>query len=123
MKQEITKSFTFEAAHFLPDVPKGHKCGRMHGHSFRVTIGVRGDVRDGSGWVLDFADISQAWRPLADALDHRLLNEVPGLGNPTSEVVAAWIFDRLKLPGLYFVEVAETCSSSCRLYACDRDGR
>ncbi|MGZ4718344.1 MAG: 6-carboxytetrahydropterin synthase QueD [Acidimicrobiales bacterium] len=113
---ELFREFGFEAAHRLPAVPPDHKCARLHGHSFRVEVHVRGEVGAESGWVIDFADLSRAWQPLHDALDHRFLNEVPGLENPTSEVLAMWIWDALApgLPGLSEVVVRETCTSGCR---------
>jgi 6-pyruvoyltetrahydropterin/6-carboxytetrahydropterin synthase len=112
---EIYKEFTFEAAHRLPNVPEGHKCARLHGHSFRVRLTVDGPLDATLGWVLDFADLKAAWRPLHDALDHRYLNDVPGLENPTSERVAEWLWERLapSLPGLASVEVRETCTAGC----------
>jgi 6-pyruvoyltetrahydropterin/6-carboxytetrahydropterin synthase len=112
---EIFKEFTLESAHRLPNVPPGHKCARMHGHSFRVQVVVRGDVDPRLGWVQDFADLGDAWRPLHEQLDHRVLNEVPGLENPTSEHLARWIWTRLKpgLPLLARVVVRETCTSGC----------
>jgi 6-pyruvoyltetrahydropterin/6-carboxytetrahydropterin synthase len=111
---EIFREFTFEAAHRLPNVPDGHKCARLHGHSFRVEVYVVGEVGAASGWVMDFADIKQAFAPLAEQLDHRYLNEVPGLDNPTSEVLARWIWHGLadQLP-LCAVVVRETCTSGC----------
>ncbi len=110
---EVFKELTFEAAHQLPNVPPGHKCARLHGHSFRVRVTVEGTVGAESGWVIDFADISAASRPVFDALDHRFLNEIDGLENPTSERIAEWIWDRLApaLPGLAAVAVHETCTS------------
>ena len=93
---DIFKVFTLEAAHRLPHVPAGHKCARLHGHSFRVEIHVSGPVDPHSGWVMDFADIKAAFQPLYDQLDHHYLNEVDGLDNPTSERLAAWIWERLK---------------------------
>ena len=113
---EVFKEFGFEAAHRLPNVGPDHKCARLHGHSFRVSVHVEGEVGRDSGWVLDFADISGAFAPLHDELDHRYLNDVPGLENPTSEVVARWIFERLQstLPDLSMVEVRETCTAGCR---------
>src|SRR5919197_833097 len=93
---EIFKEFTFEAAHRLPNVPEGHKCGRLHGHSFRAEVHVRGQVDPASGWVMDFGDIKEAFAPLHDELDHRFLNEIDGLQNPTSENLARWIWRRLK---------------------------
>jgi 6-pyruvoyltetrahydropterin/6-carboxytetrahydropterin synthase len=114
---ELFREFRFEAAHRLPNVPEDHKCARLHGHSFRVEVRVTGEVGARSGWVMDFADLTAAWQPLHDALDHRYLNEVAGLENPTSEVLAAWIWDRLlpTLPGLCAITVRETCSSGCTL--------
>jgi 6-pyruvoyltetrahydropterin/6-carboxytetrahydropterin synthase len=112
---ELYKEFDFEAAHLLPNVPEGHKCRRLHGHSFRVRVTVRGDVDPRLGWVMDFAELKRAWAPLDDALDHRYLNEIPGLENPTSEQLARWIWRRLAhaLPGLAAIEVRETCTSGC----------
>lgn len=112
---EIFKEFTFEAAHRLPHVPPGHKCARLHGHSFRVRIHVRGEVDPQMGWVMDFGDVKTAFKPLYDQLDHNYLNEIPGLENPTSEVLARWIWERLLpvLPGLSRVMVRETCTSGC----------
>jgi 6-pyruvoyltetrahydropterin/6-carboxytetrahydropterin synthase len=112
---EIWKSFALEAAHRLPNVPEGHKCARLHGHSFRVEVHLAGEVGETSGWVMDFAAIAEAWQPVHDALDHRYLNEVPGLENPTSEVLAAWIWDRLvgPLPALARIVVRETCTTGC----------
>jgi 6-pyruvoyltetrahydropterin/6-carboxytetrahydropterin synthase len=109
----ITKDFTFEAAHFLPLTPAGHKCRRMHGHSFKAEISVRGAVRD-DGMVIDFADITTAMAPLLQQIDHNLLNEVSGLENPTSENIALWLESKLQdaLPGLCAVVVHETCT--CR---------
>lgn len=112
---EIFREFTFEAAHRLPNVPADHKCARLHGHSFRVAVHVEGPVGEASGWVCDFADVAAAFSPLHDALDHRYLNEVEGLENPTSERLAEWIWSRLAtvLPGLSRVVVRETCTSGC----------
>ncbi|HET7457752.1 MAG TPA: 6-carboxytetrahydropterin synthase QueD [Gemmatimonadaceae bacterium] len=112
---EIFKEFTFEAAHRLPNVPEGHKCARLHGHSFRVRIVVDGPVDARTGWVMDFADLKAVVRPLHDRLDHRYLNDIGGLENPTSEVLARWIFRELRprLPMLSAVQVRETCTSGC----------
>ena len=116
MSMEIYKEFGFESAHRLPNLPENHKCSRMHGHSFRARVFVGGEVGEESGWVMDFADISAVCDPVRDELDHRVLNEIEGLENPTSEVLARWIFRRLRgdLEGLSAVEVSETCSSGCR---------
>ncbi|MFW2421705.1 MAG: 6-carboxytetrahydropterin synthase QueD [Porticoccaceae bacterium] len=112
----LYKEFSIEAAHRLPHVPEGHKCSRLHGHSFLVRIEVSGPVGEESGWIIDFADIKSAFKPLYEQLDHHYLNEVEGLENPTSENLAAWIWHRLKpnLPLLSAVEIRETCTSGCR---------
>lgn len=112
---QIFKEFTFEAAHRLPYVPEGHKCARLHGHSFRVEIHVSGEVDEQAGWIMDFGDIKVAFKPLLDQLDHNYLNEIDGLENPTSENLAAWIWVRLEpsLPGLARIVVRETCTSGC----------
>ena len=113
---EIFRVFQIEAAHYLPNVPEGHKCRRLHGHSFRIEIHVSGDVGAESGWVMDFADLKRAFQPLFDQLDHRCLNDIDGLGNPTSENLARWIWRAMKpvLPSLKLVVVHETCTSGCR---------
>ncbi len=109
---DISKTFTFEAAHRLPNVVFGHKCGRLHGHSYRVDIALSGPCGP-SGMVMDFYDISTAFAGLHDQLDHRYLNDVVGLENPTSEVLAQWIWNQLQLPLLSSVTVHETCSTKC----------
>ena len=113
---EIFKQFTLEAAHRLPNVPAGHKCARLHGHSFRVELRVNGEPGANTGWVMDFSEVKAAFAPLHDQLDHQYLNDIPGLENPTSERLAAWIWDRLQasLPQLSEVVVHETCTSGCR---------
>ena len=110
---EIFKDFAVESAHFLPNAPEGHKCRRLHGHSFKIGIHVSGEVSTDSGWVIDFGDISKAFAPLHAVLDHSLLNEVEGLSTPTSEKISVWIWHRLQptLPGLCKVVVHETCTS------------
>lgn len=114
-RMDVFKEFTFEAAHRLPDVPPGHKCGRLHGHSFRAEVHVRGEVGRETGWVVDFADIKKAFAPLFAQLDHNFLNEIEDLSNPTSENLARWIWRHLEptLPGLCKVVVRETCTSGC----------
>lgn len=109
---DIFKAFTLESAHRLPNVPAGHKCARIHGHSFRVEIHVSGPVAPQIGWVQDFADLKRAFQPLFEQLDHNYLNDVPGLDNPTSENLAKWVWERLKpgLPLLSKVVVHETCT-------------
>lgn len=112
---EIFKEFTFEAAHFLPNVPSGHKCGRLHGHSFHVAIHIDGEVEKSTGWIMDFADLKTAFGPVYDKLDHYLLNDIQGLENPTSENIAIWIWQELKpaLPLLSKIIIRETCNSGC----------
>ncbi|HRQ65852.1 MAG TPA: 6-carboxytetrahydropterin synthase QueD [Xanthomonadaceae bacterium] len=109
---DIFKIFTIEAAHRLPHVPPGHKCARLHGHSFRVEIHVSGAKDAQTGWVMDFADIKAAFAPLFERLDHHYLNDIEGLENPTSERLAEWIWEQLKpaLPQLSRVVVHETCT-------------
>ena len=113
MSAEIVKVIQFEAAHRLPNVPEGHKCARLHGHSFKAEIHIAGQIDPHTGWVMDFADLRDAFEPLFQQLDHNYLNEIEGLENPTSEVVARWIFERLAstLPGLTEVTVHETCTA------------
>jgi 6-pyruvoyltetrahydropterin/6-carboxytetrahydropterin synthase len=120
----LYKDFSFEAAHRLPNVPDGHKCARLHGHSFRVRVSVDGPVGENSGWVMDFADLKAAFQPVHDRLDHRYLNDIAGLENPTSEILARWIWRELlaSLPGLAEIEVRETCSSGC-IYRGEDDTR
>ncbi|MGH8544176.1 MAG: 6-carboxytetrahydropterin synthase QueD [Gammaproteobacteria bacterium] len=112
---EIFKEFSIEAAHLLPHVPEGHKCRRLHGHSFRIAIHVRGALEAKSGWVMDFADVGEKFQPLFETLDHHWLNEIEGLENPTSENLARWIWQRLKpgLSQLTKVVVRETCTAGC----------
>jgi len=111
----LSKSFHFEAAHTLPTFPEGHKCRRLHGHSYHFDVVVEGEADPDAGYLIDYGDIQKAAEPIVKRLDHYYLNEIDGLGNPTSEVLAAWIYDRLKsaLPGLSAVIVRETCTSSC----------
>ena len=114
---KLFKSFTFEAAHYLPNLPKEHKCRRIHGHSFRCDIEIEGPLNEELGWVMDFADVKQAYGEIYKTLDHHFLNEdVPGLENPTSENIAIWIWKKLKpsLPLLYSVTIHETCTSKCQ---------
>ncbi|MGD2110162.1 MAG: 6-carboxytetrahydropterin synthase QueD [Phycisphaerae bacterium] len=111
----IARSFTFEAAHRLPNLPVGHKCERLHGHSFRVELVCEGEADPRSGWLIDFAEIKRVFAPFLEQLDHRYLNEIDGLENPTAENLARWIWTRVRpvLPPLSQVNVAETCTSRC----------
>ena len=113
MKMELRKSFQFEAAHLLPHLPTTHKCRRLHGHSFKVELVVAGECDPKLGWLMDYAEIKAVFTPVWEQLDHHYLNEIPGLENPTSESIAAWVWQRLKprLPLLVEVVVAETCTA------------
>ena len=115
MQVRLTKTFHFEAAHDLPTFPDGHKCRRLHGHSFRFDVIVEGDVDPAKGYLIDYGDIKKAADPIVKRLDHYYLNEIEGLSNPTSEVIAKWLFDQLKpsLPMLSAIIVYETCTSAC----------
>lgn len=113
---ELTRTFRFEAAHRLTGVPEGHKCARLHGHSFKVDVTLRGPVDPVTGWLMDFGDIKKAIQPLIDRLDHYYLNEIEGLSNPTSEVLAGWLWERIEpaLRGLLStLTVHETCNAHC----------
>ena len=112
---EIYKEFTFEAAHLLPNVAPGHKCGRLHGHSFRVEVHVSGELDPHLGWIMDYADIKKVVKPVIARLDHYYLNDIEGLENPTSEVIARWLWQQLKplLPQLSKIVIKETCTSGC----------
>jgi 6-pyruvoyltetrahydropterin/6-carboxytetrahydropterin synthase len=105
--------FFIAAGRRLTGVPEDHPCARVHGHTFRVRLTVSGPVDPVTGFVADFADVQRAFAPVHDALDHRFLNDIPGLENPTSERLALWIWDHLvgRLPGLSAVEITETGAS------------
>ncbi len=115
MRTRLERSYRFEAAHYLPKVPPGHKCARMHGHSYQIEVVIEGEVDPERGWVMDFADIDERAMPLVRELDHHVLNEIDGLANPTSELLAAWWWQRLApaLAGLAEIAVSETASSRC----------
>ena len=115
MKAEISKTFRFEAGHYLPNVPPDHKCARPHGHSYRVTVLVAGPVDQQLGWVMDFSKIKEAVEPLIRQVDHASLNDVEGLTNPTSETIAKWFWDRIRsqLPELKAISVQESDTSCC----------
>jgi 6-pyruvoyltetrahydropterin/6-carboxytetrahydropterin synthase len=111
----LFRELRFEAAHRLPKVPAGHKCARLHGHSFKIELAVYGPVNPDTGWLIDFGQLDELWQPLHDQLDHNYLNEIDGLENPTSENLARWLWQRLKpsLPELERVIVHETCDARC----------
>ena len=114
MKVKICKEFDFDAAHFLPNVAPDHKCSRMHGHTYKVQVVCEGEPDD-RGMVLDFAEIAEAWRPVHDQIDHRVLNDVPGLENPTTEILTPWIMSRLPLVSLVSVRVYESSTTYCEV--------
>jgi 6-pyruvoyltetrahydropterin/6-carboxytetrahydropterin synthase len=115
MRARLTKEFTFEAAHSLPAAPEGHKCRKLHGHSFKVEVSIEGEVNAETGWVYDYAVIGDAMRPLIEQLDHSNLNEIWGLEIPTSENIAAWLWKRLasRCPGLCEIVIHETATARC----------
>lgn len=115
MHVTLTKTFRFEAAHALPTFPEGHKCRRLHGHSFRIDVHVAGDVDEAQGYLIDYGEIKRIVEPVIQELDHYYLNEIAGLENPTSEVLARWIWRRIAgdLPLLTAIVVHETCTASC----------
>ncbi len=111
----LWKEFRFEAAHLLPNMPTGHKCARLHGHSFLLEVHLEGPVDAHTGMLVDYADIKQAFAPLEEQLDHHYLNEIPGLENPTSENIVRWVWERLRptLPQLSRLVLRETCTVGC----------
>jgi 6-pyruvoyltetrahydropterin/6-carboxytetrahydropterin synthase len=115
MRTRLQRDFRFEAAHFLPAVPPSHKCARMHGHSYALTVTLEGEIDPATGWLIDFADIDERVGPIVRQLDHRVLNEIDGLANPTSELLAAWLWRHVVdvLPGLVEIVVSETPTSRC----------
>lgn len=114
MRMKLTKTFDFEAAHWLPTFPEGHKCRRLHGHSFHIDVIVEGEVDESRGYLIDYGDIKAAIEPVRTQLDHYLLNDIQGLENPTAEMLSRWIYNRLKpaLPLLSTIIVRETCTSA-----------
>jgi 6-pyruvoyltetrahydropterin/6-carboxytetrahydropterin synthase len=118
MYVELVREYRFESAHFLPKVPDKHRCRRMHGHSFKIDVVLGGEANEETGFLIDFYDLDRVVQPVIDSIDHRLLNEIPGLENPTSEVIARYVFDRIfpSLPGLCSVTLWETVDSRCIYY-------
>lgn len=112
----LSRDYRFEAAHFLPRVPPGHMCRRMHGHSYAVSVTIEGVPDAERGWIMDFAAIDEVVEPLIRRLDHQVLNEIPGLDNPTAELLASWLWRELegRLP-LVELQVAETENARCLL--------
>lgn len=106
----IYKTFSFDSAHYLPHVPPGHKCGGMHGHTYTLKVSLTGSPGIETGWILDYTDLKKGIRPIIDLLDHKLLNEIPGLENPTAEQLSLWLWAKIKpiFPGLCKIELNET---------------
>ena len=116
MRVELSKTFRFESAHRLPMVPPDHKCHRVHGHSYVIDVCAAGEIDPAMGWLVDFGEIAARVQPvLMQELDHRLLNDVPGLENATSEVLCGWLWQRLQplVPHLASITVHETCTARC----------
>ena len=115
MNVRLVKQFHFEAAHDLPTFPPDHKCRRLHGHSFRFDVIVEGEVDPAMGYLIDYGEIKSVVDPIVRRLDHYYLKEIEGLANPTSEILAKWLWDQIKpvLPLLSEIVVHETCTSSC----------
>lgn len=111
----IEKDFTFDSAHFLPNVPEDHKCRNMHGHTYFLQIQITGEIGTNSGWIMDFADIKELVNPVLKKIDHKLLNDIPGLENPTAENICVYLWDNLKenLPGLLQITLGEGIKSRC----------
>lgn len=107
---EIYKEFSFDSAHFLPNVPEGHKCKNMHGHTYRLKVFISGTPDPHLGWIMDFKELKDALSPVIDQLDHKLINDIPGLHNPTAENTTIWIWQQIKpvLPLLSRIELYET---------------
>jgi 6-pyruvoyltetrahydropterin/6-carboxytetrahydropterin synthase len=115
MNVELVREYRFEAAHRLPKVPPGHKCARLHGHSFKIELEVRGAVDEATGWFIDYGVLDERMRPILDRLDHHYLNEIEGLENPTSELLARWLWLQIAadVPALSAITVHETCDARC----------
>jgi 6-pyruvoyltetrahydropterin/6-carboxytetrahydropterin synthase len=109
----IFKEFSFDSAHYLPNVPLTHKCREMHGHTYRLTVFLEGRPNMETGWIIDFADLKKIVNKTLAIIDHKCLNTVTGLENPTCEMLAIWIWDRLKkeLPILSEIQLYETITS------------
>lgn len=110
---KIFKDFTFDSAHFLPNVPDGHKCKNMHGHTYRLTVFFEGELVDDLGWVVDFAEVKNVINPIIKEIDHKVMNDIKGLENPTCERIAIWFWDKIKpeMPQLCQIKLNETPTS------------
>ncbi len=110
---KIFKSFTFDSAHFLPNVPDDHKCKQMHGHTYHLTVYAEGELIEDLNWVIDFTDLKKVVDPIIKSIDHKMLNDIEGLENPTCEAIAVWLWNRIKpnLPILTQIQLNETPTS------------
>ena len=110
---QIFKKFTFDSAHALPNVPDGHKCKNVHGHTYHLTLFLESEIDSEMGWVMDFADVKEIMNPVMTQIDHKFLNDIEGLENPTCEIFVKWIWDRLigSMPQLVKIELYETPTS------------
>ena len=111
----LFKIFTFDSAHFLPHVPEGHKCKNVHGHTYRLTVHLEAPLEEHLCWVMDFADVKKVVKPIINQVDHKLLNDIEGLENPTCEILAQWLWEKIKpeIPILNKIELWETPASGC----------
>ena len=109
----VFKQFSFDSAHFLPNVPEGHKCKEIHGHTYRMVVHIEGNLDEHLGWVMDFSEMKKVISPIVDSIDHKLLNNIPGLENPTCEMIAVWLWNKIKpaIPSLVKIELHETPTS------------
>jgi 6-pyruvoyltetrahydropterin/6-carboxytetrahydropterin synthase len=112
---ELKQHFQIESARFLPNLPKSHPCSNVHGHSFKIILTLKGPVDEKLGWLMDYHEINQVMQPILKELDHKVLNEVAGLENPTSENLSKWIYDKviLKISILTEVNISETPTTEC----------
>ncbi len=110
---EVFRDFTFDAAHRLEGLPEGHKCARLHGHTYRLTVAAEGPLDQDIGWVVDFGEINRVANNAINLLDHQVLNDVPGLEQPTTELIAVWLWSKInpELPGLSRITLYENARS------------
>jgi 6-pyruvoyltetrahydropterin/6-carboxytetrahydropterin synthase len=109
----LFRQFSFDSAHFLPNVPDGHKCKEIHGHTYRMVMYLEDNLHTDKGWVMDFGEIKELVAPIIDSIDHKLLNNIEGLENPTCELITVWLWNKIKplIPILKKIELHETPNS------------
>lgn len=107
---EIFKKYYFDSAHFLPNVPENHKCRNMHGHTYKLIVFISGNIENNNGWVMDFAVLKNTINSIIEIIDHKVLNDISGLENPTCENIARWLWVKIKvvIPELTRIELHET---------------